>query len=116
MQSLTGELIPVQEPEVLGQMIESKPDNAVKDKPKEKREHRNKVQFNLLDFYNLKKVKYTLEFESPLSVKKLERGQYIYTLELKDEAYLTKLIDDVKKDRHKRLNINLGLHIKQLKV
>jgi hypothetical protein len=101
---------------VLGQGTEAKLENTLKDKPKEKREHRSKAQFGLLDFYNLKKVKYTLEFEAPLSSKKLERGQYIYTLELKSEAHLTKLIDEVKNDRHKRLNINLGLHIKMLKI
>ena len=41
---------------------------------KKEKKCKNRVHYNLCDFYNLRKVKCTLEFESPLSKKKLTRG------------------------------------------
>ena len=41
---------------------------------KKEKKCKNRVHYNLCDFYNLRKVKCTLEFESPLRKKKLTRG------------------------------------------
>ena len=41
---------------------------------KKERKIKNRAHFNMCDFYNLRKVKCTLDFESPLSAKKLTRG------------------------------------------
>ena len=72
---------------------------------------KNRAHFNLTDFYNLRKVKYTLELENPLTKKLLTKGQYIYTLDLKEEKIISKLIDDCKENGHKRVYIDFGLHI-----
>jgi hypothetical protein len=64
----------------------------------------------LTDFYDLRKIKYTLEFQTPLKNKMLERGQYIYTLDLRPSA--EKLINECKAAGHKRVYIDLGIHLK----
>ena len=69
----------------------------------------------MTDFYELRKVKYTLVFDD-LHKSQLERSQFIYTLDLKDEAAIAPIVDAAIKDGHKRLYIDLGLHIKQMHV
>lgn len=73
------------------------------------------LHFNLTDFYELRKVKYTLEFDE-LNKKSLERSQFVYTLDLKDNEKIKKIIVDAENDSHKRVYIDFGMHIKQMQV
>lgn len=73
------------------------------------------LHYNLTDFYNLRKIKYTLAFDD-LNKKQLERSQFVYTLDLKEEETIAKLIEAAIKDGHKRMYIDLGVHIKQMQV
>mmetsp|Transcript_10031 Transcript_10031/g.15261 ORF Transcript_10031/g.15261 Transcript_10031/m.15261 type:complete len:91 (-) Transcript_10031:4783-5055(-) len=63
-------------------------------KPKDTGPKPPRAHFHLTDFYTLKKIKYTLEFQSPLSAKKLKKGQYIYTFDLKDEEDIIAIIEE----------------------
>ena len=74
------------------------------------------MHFNINDFYNLRKVKYTLDFGNKLNDKKLIRSQFVYTLDLKDTKEITALLEQCKQEGHKRVYMDLGLHIKYHKV
>lgn len=73
------------------------------------------LHYSLTDFYELRKVKYTLVFDE-LARKQLERSQFIYTLDLKDDAAIAPIVEAAINDGHKRMYIDLGLHIKQMQV
>lgn len=83
--------------------------------PKKAKREKPFLHYNLTDFYELRKVKYTLVFDE-LHKKQLERSQFIYTLDLKDDATISPIVEAAINDGHKRMYIDLGLHIKQMQV
>ncbi len=46
----------------------------------------------------------------------MTRGQYIYTLERKEDQYILELIEKAIQDGHKKVYIDLGFHIRQFLV
>ena len=70
------------------------------------------MHYHITDLYKLKKIKYTLEFEDPLTKKQMTKGQYIYTLERKEDEYIEDLIQKAIQDGPKKVYIDLGFHIK----
>jgi hypothetical protein len=42
----------------------------------------------------------------------MTRGQYIYTLERKEDQYILELIEKAIQDGHKKVYIDLGFHIR----
>ena len=75
-----------------------------------------RAHFHLTDLYDLKKIKYTLDFGTDLSDKKLVRSQFIYTLGLKDQATVTQILERCKAEGQKRVYVDLGLHTKMMQV
>jgi hypothetical protein len=84
---------------------------AVAPKPKANRNQAH-LSSNISEFYNLRKIKYTLEFESPLQKKTLKRSQFIYTFDPKDENQIAEKIQRCKTNEQKKLYIDFGMHLK----
>ena len=80
---------------------------------------------NISEFYNLRKIKYTLEFESPLQKKTLKRSQFIYTFEPKDENQIAEKIQRCKANEQSskksgssscKMYVDFGMYLKQMRI
>ena len=67
---------------------------------------------HISDLYNLRKIKYTLEFDGPLKKKMLKRTQFVYTLDLREDEVVEKLIKERQEAGHRRIYLDLGIHLK----
>ncbi len=58
---------------------------------------------HITEFYNLRKIKYTIEFDGPLKNKMLKRTQFVYTLDLKEDEVVEKLIKERQEAGQKKI-------------
>ena len=79
--------------------------------PKKAKREKPSLHYSVGDFYDLRKIKYTLVFDD-LHKKQLQRSQFIYTLDLKDEAAIAPIVEAAIRDGHKKLYIDIGFNIK----
>jgi len=85
-----------------------------KKQKKAKKAKRVKGKGDLLTFYDMHKVKVTMEFDT---VEKRARGQSVYTFTLKSEKDVKEILDQLKEeDLYKKYQLDLNVQAKRLNI